>query len=173
GSGYEEMNRMAMEVPPGSQGLIVLPFGNGAERILENRDIGCRILGMNFNLHTRAHLLRASQEGIAFALRYGLAVMKQNGIAPAVIRAGCANMFLSPLFRQILADVSDTTIELYDTDGSMGAAIGAAVGDRIGTAGEILGRLKKKMIVEPSSDNKSMMDAYLHWKNCLDKEIIH
>lgn len=173
GSGYEEMNRMAMEVPPGSQGLIVLPFGNGAERILENRDIGCRILGMNFNLHTRAHLFRASQEGIAFALRYGLAVMKQNGIAPAVIRAGCANMFLSPLFRQILADVSDTTIELYDTDGSMGAAIGAAVGDRIGTAGEILGRLKKKMIVEPSSDNKSMMDAYLHWKNCLDKEIIH
>jgi xylulokinase len=152
---------------------VILPFGNGAERVLQNRDIGCRLLGLNFNIHEQAHLFRAAQEGIAFALKYGMEVMKESAISPTVIRAGYANMFLSPLFRQILSDVSDTSIDLYETDGSAGAAIGAAVGAGIGTAGEILGRLKKKMKVEPSSDKKSIMDAYLHWKNCLDKEIIH
>ncbi|MBP6977808.1 MAG: FGGY family carbohydrate kinase [Bacteroidales bacterium] len=171
GEGYDEMNRLAAGIPPGSQGLVVLPFGNGAERILQNRDIGCRFLGLNFNIHTRVHLYRAAQEGIAFAMKYGMEVMRQHAISPGVIRAGYANMFLSPLFRQILSDASETPIELYETDGSTGAAIGAAVGAGIGTPEEILARLKKKMILMPSSMKGATADAYFLWKDCLDREM--
>jgi xylulokinase len=137
--------------------------------MLQNGEIGCHILGLNFNIHTQAHLLRAAQEGIAFALNYGMEVMKQNNILPGVIRAGYANMFLSPLFRQILSDVSDTSIDLYETDGSAGAAIGAAVGAGIGTPKEILAKLKKKMLIVPSSMKGNATDAYLRWKDCLDR----
>lgn len=172
GEGYDEMNRQAAGIQPGSQGLVVLPFGNGAERVLQNRDIGCHVLGLNFNIHTQAHLFRAAQEGIAFALKYGMEVMKQNAISPRVIRAGYSNMFLSPLFRQILSDVSDTPIDLYETDGSTGAAIGAAVGAGMGTAGEILAGVKKRMVIEPSSAKSSIQQAYLQWKDCLAAALV-
>ncbi|MDD5507083.1 MAG: FGGY family carbohydrate kinase [Bacteroidales bacterium] len=171
GEGYDEMNHMAAIIPPGSQGLVILPFGNGAERVLQNRDIGCRILGLNFNIHTQAHLFRAAQEGIAFAMNYGLDIMRQHSISPSVIRAGFANMFLSPLFRQTLSDVTHIPTDLYDTDGATGAAIGAAVGAGAGSPEEILGKLKKKMMIVPSSMKGNTTDAYLLWKDFLDKEI--
>ena len=128
GASYNDMNRMAETVPPGSGGLAILPFGNGSERMLGNKDTGCHIANMNFNIHTGAHMMRAVQEGIVFAFRYGMDIMGQTGIKPQVIRAGHANMFLSPLFGKSLATLTGATIELYNTDGSQGAARAAAIG---------------------------------------------
>jgi xylulokinase len=125
---YGQMNDLAASVAPGCDGLIVLPFGNGAERMLGNRDTGARITGLNFNSHTDAHLFRAAQEGIAFSFRYGLDIMKETGIDPKVIRAGFANMFQSPVFREALTCITGIDIHLYNTDGSIGAARGAGIG---------------------------------------------
>lgn len=125
---YDEMNGMASSVAPGCDGLTVLPFGNGAERILMNRDIGCRIAGLDFNRHSDRHLYRAAQEGIAFSFRYGFDVMKETGINPGVIRAGKANMFQSSVFREALSCITNVEIHLYNTDGSIGAARGAGIG---------------------------------------------
>ena len=125
---YPRMNELAAQVPVGSQGLHVLPFGNGAERLLENANPGSSVHHLNFNLHDHRHLLRASQEGIVFTFHYGLEIMRDMDIHPGVIRASHANMFLSPLFREALSTLTGATIELYDTDGAQGAARGAAVG---------------------------------------------
>jgi xylulokinase len=125
---YNEMNNLADTVSPGSSGLYILPFGNGSERMLLNRDTGARIAGLNFNIHSSAHLFRAAQEGIAFSFRYGLDIMKETGIVPGIIRAGDANMFLSKVFREVLSCITQTEIHLYNTDGSIGAARGAGIG---------------------------------------------
>lgn len=127
GIGYAEMNELTSSVPIGSEGVTVIPFGNGAERVLENRETGCSISGINFNKHGKAHIVRAAQEGIVFSFCYGMEVMQQMGMDIRKIHAGQANMFLSPLFRDTLAGVSGATIELYDTDGSVGAAKGAVL----------------------------------------------
>lgn len=123
--GYPEMNVLAARSPIGSKGISIIPFGNGAERILKNQDIGCAIRGINFNIHERSDILRAAQEGIVFSFQYGMEIMQEMGMPLQVIRAGKANMFLSPVFRQTLASISGTIIELYNTDGSAGAARGA------------------------------------------------
>ena len=128
GVDYDEMNKMAAEIAVGSEGVIVLPFGNGAERILHNRNIGAGFSGINFNVHTQKHIFRAAQEGIAFAFRYGIDIMKTVGIQPDKIRAGHTNMFLSKTFRETLSGLTGATIELYNTDGSQGAARGAGLG---------------------------------------------
>jgi xylulokinase len=125
---YEEMNHAASTIPMGSDGLSVLPFGNGAERVLNNLTIGCHFLGLDFNRHTSAHIFRAAQEGIAFSFKYGIDIMKEMGLEVTVIRAGNTNMFLSPVFSHTLSDITGASIELYDTDGAQGAARGAAVG---------------------------------------------
>ena len=125
---YESMNRLAGEVPIGSDGVVVMPFGNGAERVLGNRDIGCQVYGLNFQRHTRAHLLRGAQEGIVFALKYGMTCMNDLGIELSAIKAGQTNMFQSPVFRDTFAGVTGATIELYETDGAEGAARAAGVG---------------------------------------------
>lgn len=128
GMSYEEMNKMAAESSIGSNGLLFYPFGNGAERVLENKNIGGSLEGFNFNIHTQSDVLRAAQEGIVFALVYGIGVMKQSGIDAKVIKAGKANMFLSQIFRDTLAGTTNSVIELYNTDGAEGAARGAGVG---------------------------------------------
>ncbi len=125
---YDEMNSLAEDISIGSDGVSVLPFGNGAERIFEDRIIGCQILDLDFNRHSKAHLIRAAHEGIAFSLKYGIDIMKEMGLDIKVIRAGKANMFLSPVFSQTLANVTGASIELFNTDGAQGAARGAAVG---------------------------------------------
>ena len=125
---YNEMNSLAADVPVGSDGISILPFGNGAERMLGNKDSGAGIYGLNFNRHSSGHLFRAAQEGIAFSFRYGLDIMNETGITPKVIRAGEANMFLSSIFRETLSNVTKTVINLYNTDGSTGAARGAGIG---------------------------------------------
>jgi len=124
GIDYEQMNEMAAQVPVGSDGLVILPYGNGAERTLENRNIGASAHGWNFNVHKKAHFLRAAQEGIVFALNYGLEIMRDMGIELKTVKAGNANMFLSPLFGEAFATVTQASVELYNTDGSQGAARG-------------------------------------------------
>jgi xylulokinase len=128
GIDYEKMNELAGKVPVGSEGLVILPYGNGAERTLENRDLGAVVRGLNFNVHNRTHLLRAAQEGIVFALNYGLGIMHKVGVEVRTVRAGNANMFLSPLFAEAFATVTESVVELYNTDGSQGAARGAGIG---------------------------------------------
>ena len=128
GNPYEEMNSLAARVPAGSGGLRIFPYGNGAERTLENRNLGASIHGLQFNIHNRAHLARATQEGIVFALNYGAGIMREMGLAVETVRAGHANMFLSPVFAEIFAAVTGARVELYSTDGSQGAARGAGIG---------------------------------------------
>lgn len=128
GVSYPQMNDLAAAAPAGADGLSFLPFGNGAERFLNNRDLGAQLCGLNFNRHGAAHLCRAAQEGIVYAFRYGFEIMRGIGVTPTVIRAGRANMFLSPVFRQTFADALRVPVELYETDGALGAARGAALG---------------------------------------------
>jgi xylulokinase len=125
---YPEMNRLASAIPIGSEGLMILPFGNGAERVLENRNTGAGFSGLDFNRHTRGHLFRAAQEGIVYAMRYGFDIMNQMKIQVSIIRAGFANMFLSEVFREVFVNTTGTVLELYNTDGSQGAARAAGIG---------------------------------------------
>jgi xylulokinase len=125
---FEEMNQLGSKAPVGSEGVLILPFGNGAERMLENLPLDAQIIGINFNIHKLDHIIRAAHEGIAFAFAYGMEIMQQMGIDLKVIRAGKANLFLSPIFVQTLSTLTSTEINLYNTDGSLGAARGAAVG---------------------------------------------
>jgi xylulokinase len=173
GVSYEEMNKMAASVPVGSDGLVLLPFGNGAERVLGNKNPGAIMSGVSFNTHNRNHMLRASQEGIVFSFKYGMDVMQETGIKPAVIRAGNANMFLSSIFRETLANITGATIELYDTDGAQGAAKGAGVGSGVYKSfGEAFSSLKKLAVIEPNkSQQKASAAAYENWKTVLLKNI--
>jgi xylulokinase len=167
GMGYAEMNRLAEQSPVGSRGLSVIPFGNGAERMLGNRETGCSVHGVNFNIHGLPDLIRAAQEGIVFAFRYGMEIMREMGIDIRLIRAGNANMFLSPVFRQTLAGVSGATIELYDTDGAAGAARGAGIGAGIyASEREAFASLERLAVVEPDIARADQYEeAYSMWKN--------
>lgn len=165
GIGYAEMNDLAAKAPIGAAGLSILPFGNGAERVLCNKEVGASIHGINFNTHTQAHLLRAAQEGIVFSFAYGMEVMQQMGMNLKTIRAGKANMFLSPIFRDTLAGVTGATIELCDTDGSVGAARGAGMGAGIyADYREAFAALKKLQVIEPvTKDEPAYREAYERW----------
>ena len=163
--GYAEMNDLAAQAPIGAAGLSILPFGNGAERVLCNQEVGASIHGINFNTHSQAHLLRAAQEGIVFSFAYGMEVMQQMGMELKTIRAGKANMFLSPIFRDTLAGVTGATIELCDTDGSVGAARGAGIGVGIyADHREAFASLKKLQVIEPvAKDVPAYREAYERW----------
>lgn len=171
GISYAEMNDLAAGVPIGSEGLSVIPFGNGAERVLENRETGCSIHGINFNKHTKAHIIRAAQEGIVFSFCYGMEIMGQMGMDISKIHAGKANMFLSKLFRDTLAGVSGATIELYETDGSVGAAKGAGLGcGYYKDNNEAFSSLEKLAVIEPDEKLRpEYLAAYAAWKERLAK----
>ena len=173
GISYAQMNDLAAQSPIGSCGISILPFGNGAERVLENRETGCSIHGINFNNHSIANVARAVQEGIVFSFKYGIEIMEQMGMDVKKIHAGNANMFLSPIFRNTLAGVTGATIELFDTDGSVGAAKGAGIGAGIYRDNkEAFVSLERLEIIEPDADNASKYaEAYSLWKNRLEKEI--
>lgn len=173
GIGYAEMNDVAAKAPIGCDGVSVIPFGNGAERVLQNKEVNCSIHGVNFLTHNKSHLLRAAQEGIVFSFMYGMEIMEQMGMPIRKIHAGHANMFLSPLFRNTLAGVSGATIELYDTDGSVGAAKGAGMGAGIyKDNNEAFASLEKIEVIEPvEADRHAYCDAYELWKERLMREI--
>ncbi len=163
---YAEMNDLATTAPAGSDGLVVLPFGNGAERVLGNLNVGARMCGIDLVRHGKGHIIRAVHEGIAFSFKYGIDIMKELGLRPDVIRAGKANMFLNPVFRSTLSTLCGSRIELFDTDGSLGAARGSALGAGIyKTADEAFSTLNRLETVEPESEWKNALDdAYEKWK---------
>jgi len=171
--GYAEMNDLAAQAPIGSDGVCIMPFGNGAERVLQNKELGCSIHGVNFNKHARPHLVRAAQEGIVFSFCYGMEIMQQMGMDIRKIHAGRANMFLSPLFRDTLAGVSGATIELFETDGSVGAAKGAGIGAGIyADHDEAFATLERLQVIEPKeADRAAYAAAYAHWKEVLESSL--
>lgn len=173
GISYADMNDLMANVPIGSEGVSVIPFGNGAERVLENREVGASIHGINFNKHTKAHLMRAAQEGIVFSFCYGLEIMRSMGMQIENIHAGRANMFLSDIFRQTLASTSGATIQLLETDGSVGAAKGAGMGCGLyKNHDEAFASLKRLAVVEPDLANRNAyLEAYNRWKAEMQKDL--
>ncbi len=165
---YQQMNAAAASVQPGSNGLVILPFGNGAERMFENEILNSDIRNIDFNIHGTGHLVRAAQEGIAFAFRYGLDIMKSNGIQPKVIRAGKANMFLSDVFTESFVNATNVPVELYNCDGSVGAATGAGIGAGVySSAKEAFRNFKPLKLIEPSQSNL-YNELYSNWKSTLN-----
>jgi xylulokinase len=168
---YASMNAAAAMIPAGAEGLKVLPFGNGAERMLNNKIIGAQFHDIDLNVHTQAHVIRAAQEGIAFSFRYGLDIMRQNGMNPTVIRAGKANLFLSSVFAQAFVDATNVPVELYECDGSVGAAIGAGIGAGIyASAKDAFSNAKPLQLIEPAGAAQ-YNGLYNEWKEILQKQL--
>jgi xylulokinase len=165
GLSYADMNELAATVPAGSEGISIIPFGNGAERVLSNGEPDCSIHGINFLRHGKAHLIRAAHEGIAFSFKYGMDIMNRTGIETKTIRAGYANLFLSPVFRQTLSNITGAIIELYNTDGSIGAARGAGIGAGVyRSAADAFSTLKKVVTVVPEKKDEAItLEAYERW----------
>ena len=167
---YQTMNNLAAEIKPGSNGLTVLPFGNGAERMLNNQIIGASLEGIDLNLHSSPHIFRAVQEGIAFAFRYGFDILEENGLTTSIIKAGKANLFLSPVFTQTFVNITGVPVELHDNDGSYGAAIGAGIG--IGyyqNSSEAFASKKPLALIEPNGSN--LEEYYQNWNSLLEKKL--
>jgi xylulokinase len=172
---YEEINALAAAAPIGSENLSVLSFGNGAERVLQNKNIGASVHGLNLTRHTTSHVCRAVQEGIVFALGYGFEVLNELGIKSNIIRAGQANMFLSDVFCKTFAQVTGAELSLYNTDGAQGAARGAGVGiEHYASVSEAFGNLSRVGVYEPEKQfNQAYRDAYARWKEIVEKQINH
>lgn len=168
---YPGMNELAATAPVGSDGLICLPFGNGAERMLENKNPGANFQGLEFSRHGLNHYTRAAQEGIVFALYYGMEIMETLGVSLKNIRAGEANMFLSPVFRETFANVSGATVELYNTDGAQGAARGAGLGlGYYKNRQDAFVGLSTLQTIEPETTlTEATKEAYGKWKDALSK----
>jgi xylulokinase len=168
---YVQMNEAASAIAIGSEGLQVLPFGNGAERIFNNQIIGAHLLNLNLNQHSAAHIYRAVQEGIAFAFRYGLDIMKENGIIPKVIRAGNANLFKSNIFTEAFVNTLNVPVELYDVDGSVGAAKAGGMGAGVYTSSkEAFQHFTPIQTIEPTVSIQ-YDELYHHWLESLNKFI--
>lgn len=167
---YDKMNELARSIPIGSDGLTILPFGNGAERILKNKNIGAQIHGLQFNTHQQGHVFKAIQEGIACSLRYGTDIMKSIDLNPSVIKAGRANLFLSDIFQKAVANLTGATIELYDTDGAQGAARGAGIGHGLYDQKSAFSGLKLLEKIEPNHKEQAAYGAlYERWNGLLNK----
>ncbi len=171
GETYVQMNDEAKQVPLGSDGLRILPFGNGAERMLNNKLVGVHMQNIDLNLHSRSHIYRAVQEGIACAFRYGLDIMRENKMNPTVIRAGRANLFLSDLFAQSFVNMTGIPVELYKNDGSVGAALGAGIGAKIYTSPQDAFKFMHAIqLIEPNGDD--VEPIYQEWKSLLERQLI-
>ncbi|MFC4230304.1 xylulokinase [Parasediminibacterium paludis] len=168
---YNAINEEAAKVAIGSNGLSVLPFGNGAERIFNNTIVGAHYQHLDFNLHTQAHIFRAVQEGIACSFRYGLDIMRSNGMQPSVIRAGKANLFLSSVFAEAFVNITGVPVELYNCDGSVGAALGAGIGANIfASEKEAFANMQPLQLIEPTNID-AYKGVYSNWKDALNKQI--
>lgn len=168
---YNQMNEKAMLAAPGSDGVRILPFGNGVERMLYNHPVGAQFYNIDLNVHGQSQIFRAVQEGIACAFRYGLDIMRENGMNPAVIRAGKANLFLSESFAEIFVNATGVPVELYKNDGSAGAALGAGIGAGIfKSPAEAFSNFEKIKVVEPTAV-KQFEPVYQEWKELLVKQL--
>ena len=171
GLSYQQMNEAAKTTSPGSDDLMIFPFGNGAERMLNNRTVQARIHNIDLNKHSNAHLFRAAQEGIAFAFRYGLDIMRENGMNPQIIRAGKANMFLSDVFTESFVNTLNVPVEMYNCDGSVGAATGAGLGAKIyACPKEAFQHFNPVQLVEPTR-HKMYDEYYNRWLSQLHKQL--
>lgn len=168
---YAQMNDAARQIAPGSDGLNILPFGNGAERMLNNKTVNAHFHNIDLYKHSASHIFRAAQEGIAFSFRYGLDIMRENGLQPTVIRAGKANLFLSDVFAHAFVNVTNTPVELYPCDGSVGAAIGAGLGAGIyKSEKEAFVNMKRLQLIEPEI-SKTYDELYEMWKSLLQERL--
>ena len=166
---YEEMNALASEIPIGSDGVCMLPFGNGAERMLNNKEVGARILNINLNNHNKSHMCRAALEGIAFSFVYGMEILKSDGIKINVMRVGNDNLFRSEIFTNTIATLMETEIELYNTTGAIGAARAAGLHDGgFDTFGSYIMDNDHVMTFMPIKDKESYAKAYQNWKKELE-----
>lgn len=171
GISYADMNVEGKKINIGSDGLRILPFGNGAERMLNNQIIGAHFHHIDLNLHTRSHIFRAIQEGIAFAFRYGLDIMRENGMNPTVIRAGKTNMFQSELFTEAFVNATNVPVELYSNDGSIGAALGAGIGSKAySTPEEAFSNIKPERLIVPTCADQ-YESVYQEWKQLLINQL--
>lgn len=171
GMSYPEMNRLAAGVATGAEGLRVLPFGNGAERILGNRNVGAHIGHIDLNRHSAAHILKGMMEGIAFSFRYGLDIMRENGYSPSLIKAGHSNLFLSEVFQDDFIGATGVAVELYQNDGSVGAALGAGMGTGyFKTPSEAFSGMEKIGTVEPRA-TAVYDELYEEWKEILNTKL--
>jgi xylulokinase len=168
---YREMNQQADSVPIGSDGIRIIPFGNGAERMLHNQIIGAHVLNIDLNKHSAAHIYRATQEGVACAMRYGLDIMRSNGIHPTVIKAGNANMFLSRVFARSFVNFTQVPLELWETEGSVGAALGAGIGMGFYKEPEEAFIKREAAVVIDPTDKESSEELYQSWKRDLERFI--
>lgn len=166
---YQVMEQQASQIAIGSDGLITIPFGNGTERMLENRDIGAHIANIQHNIHTRQHLYRATLEGIAFAFIYGMEILNEMGIKTNSIRVGNDNLFQSDIFSTTISTLSNSRIEVVDTTGAIGAAKAAGIAtgyfDSVDEAmqnNDIVKEFTPELQVEPYKE------AYFGWKNELE-----
>ena len=170
---YNQMNQAAATIEAGSEGLKIFPFGNGAERIFNNKILGAQFSGIDLNKHTAAHIFNAAQEGIAFAFRYGLDIMRENNLQPSIIRAGYANLFLSKIFSNAFVNVTGVPVALYNADGSVGAAVGAGIGSGIyKDAAEAFSDFKPLQIIAPTK-SKEYDALYNDWENQLEKQLLN
>lgn len=168
---YANMNEAAAAVEAGCEGLFALPFGNGAERMLNNRMIGAHFHGLDLNKHTAAHLFRTVQEGIAFSFRYGLDILRENGLSPGIVRAGKSNLFLSEVFTHAFVNASGLAVEFYEGDGSLGAAIGAGMGAGIySSASQAFEKRSAQALIEPD-DEERFNELYAKWKMVLQEQL--
>ncbi len=169
---YENMEHQAALAPPGSDGLRILPFGNGAERMLGNLDIGSRINNLHFNRHTRAHFYRATLEGIAFSFVYGMGILKEMGLNVQIIRVGNDNLFQSPVFSNTISNLVGSRIEMVETTGAVGAAKAAGVATGIfSSVNEAAKGGRILLAYEPSNMNGVYQTAYQAWEKDL-KQVI-
>ncbi len=166
---YDQLNQEAARAEVGSKDLRFYPFGNGVERIFNNKEANSGIQNLNFNIHQSSHLIRSACEGIVFAMNYGFDIMKDLGASGKTVRAGKANLFLSPVFREIFTATTETTLELYNTSGAEGAARGAAYGQGFfNSLEEAFSNLERLELIEPKPELVSQYkEFYQNWKENL------
>ena len=164
---YNTMNLYANEVNIGSENLVVLPFGNGSERMLDNSNLGAHFNNLNLNVHDKKHLYRAALEGIAFSFVYGAEIMKQDGVKTKVIRAGNDNLFQSKIFAETISNLLEQPIEIYNTTGAIGAARAASINNGINSIESLINNLNRVEYVEPETNNDAYYAAYQNWKKTL------
>ncbi|MBZ4187497.1 xylulokinase [Niabella beijingensis] len=174
GTGYPQLNALAAATPDGADGLLYFPFGNGAERMLGNKTLSAGFTGIDLNKHTSGHLYRAVQEGIAFAFRYGLDIMRKNGLKATIVKAGKANLFLSDVFSKAFVNVTGLTLQLYRTDASVGAAMGAGIGVGYYTEATAFEKLELEAVLQPDDAQRALYEAvYQRWLRALDQQFLH
>ena len=171
---YQEMNQFAASSEIGSKGLLCIPFGNGAERIFQNRQIGASFEHLDFNRHNRSEMIRSAQEGIAFSMAYGIEMLADAGIQPARLKAGYANMYLSEVFSQTTVNAAGVSVDLLESDGAFGAALGAGLGlNYYKNEQESVAKIKQIKTINPiSSQVEATKEAYLRWKELVNHKIL-